>query len=61
MDQATVAIDCPECDRDFRTSSTKHIGEQFKCSHCGHLMKAESDHGEDGETFWYAATNNGGQ
>jgi DNA-directed RNA polymerase subunit M/transcription elongation factor TFIIS len=60
MEQPTVVIDCPECNRDFRTSLTKHIGEKFQCSHCGHTMKAESDRGEDGETIWYAATEKAG-
>ncbi len=56
MSQETAVIDCPECERDFRTSSKKHIGEKFKCSHCGHPMMAESDYGENGEIIWYAVT-----
>lgn len=54
----TIVIDCPECDRDFRTTAKKYIGEKFQCEYCHHPMEAESDYGEDGEIIWYAKTDN---
>ncbi|WP_281188429.1 hypothetical protein AAIA71_28665 (plasmid) [Vibrio harveyi] len=56
MSEQTAVVDCTECERDFRTSSMKCIGDKFECPHCGHPMKAESDWGEDGEIIWFAVT-----
>ncbi|UTZ44527.1 hypothetical protein [Vibrio campbellii] len=56
MAEPTVVIDCPSCEKDFRESVLKHIGDKFQCPHCFHPMKAESDYGEDGEIIWFAVT-----
>lgn len=56
MATSEAVIDCPKCDRDFRTSALKKIGDKFKCTHCSHPLKAESDYGENGEIIWFAVT-----
>ena len=54
MREELIEISCIECDKDFKTEELKSAGDQFKCTHCGHIHEADDDWDENGNSFWFA-------